>query len=190
MLDRLDIESERAAAAFSNTRVRALILHLVGHEHSLTQLRPMTGMGLSLLSYHLQRLLKLGLVDISREAARGGRPIKFYRAVAKTFYVPSHLCLVMPGDNLSVELRANLERARRSNYGEGMLYSYEPDVGPRMRRLQDGASANATEIWSVLKLSTAQAGRLAEEMRALIGRYEAGPGKGISYLIHAAVAPR
>ena len=190
MLDRLDIESERAAAAFSNTRVRALILRLVGHEHSLTQLRPMTGMGLSLLSYHLQRLLRLGLVEITREAARGGRPIKFYRAVAKSFYVPAHLCSVMPGDNLSVELRASLERARRSNQGEGMLYSYEPDVGPRMRRLSDGVSANGTEIWSVLKLSTAQAGKLAEEMRALIARYEAGQGMGVGYLVHAALVPR
>lgn len=190
MLDKIDIENERAAAAFSNTRVRALILHLVGDERSLTQLRPITGMGLSLLSYHVQKLLRLGLVKITREWARGGRPVKFYRATARSFFVSSHLCQVLPGDHLSIELRASLERARRSNQSEGMLYSYEPGVGPRMRRLTDGASANATEIWSVLKLSTGQAGKLAEEMRALIARYEAGPGTGVGYLVHAALAPR
>lgn len=53
-----------------------------------------------------QRLADAGLMEVAREEARGGRAIKWYRAVSDEFVVPSAL---QPESRLAKELRAHTE---------------------------------------------------------------------------------
>jgi DNA-binding transcriptional ArsR family regulator len=190
MLEQLDVRTAKAASVFASTRIRNLLLELVGHEHSLKELSVITGMGLSLLHYHLRRLEEFGLIAVARTKSRAGRPVKYYRAAANAFFVPSHLARASAGDALAVELRDCLERVQRMNDGEGTLYSYRLGLGPTMRRIADAAASDSVELWSVLKLSRSQAAALAGELRGLIRRYQEPGDKGRPYLVHAALTPR
>ncbi len=91
MRQQLKIQNPAAARVFEHSSQRRLLLHLVAREHSLQELSLTTGMTLSLLHYHVKRLCKLELIHLTREVPRRGRPIKYYRATAQSFFVPGHL---------------------------------------------------------------------------------------------------
>lgn len=190
MLDRLDVSDAEKASVFASSRTRGLILDLACHERSLRELSTASGLSMSHLKYHIDRLLRFGLVKVAREERRAGRPIKRYRAVARSFFVPARLSQGSVGDKLSAELRASLEQARSVSAEEGVLFSYEPEFGPRMHRVTSSSPA-AFEIWSVLSLSNDDARALAGELKAILARYEKTRRQGSRvFLAHAAIAKR
>ncbi|HEX8572450.1 MAG TPA: hypothetical protein VF759_06840 [Allosphingosinicella sp.] len=191
MKERIEVGTPEAAAAFAGARSRAVLLALAAREQSLRQLAASTGLRLNLLHYHVARLRGLGLVEIVREEARPGRPVKIYAAAARAFFVPAGLAGGETGDRLSSELRERLARARARSDGEGTLYFAGEDGGPRMRRLGGDGAAEGAEYWSLLDLSRAEAAELAREMAALLARYRGRGGpSGRPYLVHAALAAK
>src|SRR5438270_7767765 len=88
MLQHFEITEPRAAAAFAAAPTRGILFALMKRDLSLSDLRSLSGMSLSLLHYHIKRLQNLGLVRETVAEPRAGRPIKFYRAVAHQFHVP------------------------------------------------------------------------------------------------------
>lgn len=189
MIDRLDISDPRAAAILAGTTSRYILLELAGCERTLGMLKTVTGLPLSLLHYHLRRMISLELVSIVREEARAGRPVKVYRAVARSFFVPAQLVSRGANKLLTLELNAALERARALSREDGVLYSVEGGH-PKMQRIAD-AGSEGTELWGGLFLDERDAKALAADLRRLLQLYQGPPKKGAhAYLAHLVVAKR
>ena len=188
MIETAEINDPAAAAVFSNPRQRKILLALIAQERSLTGLAGLTGAPLNLLHYHMRKFLRLGLVRITRQEARAGAPIKFYRAAAQSFFVPAELATATPGDAMSVSLRAALDRGLAGAL-KGHIYSHD-GAGPRMRVVHSHPQTRtAAEFWLDLRLSEADAAALAGEFQALLRRFEARAGDaGHRYIVHAALA--
>jgi DNA-binding transcriptional ArsR family regulator len=182
------ISDTRTAAVFARPRQRHIVLCLIDDERSLSQLAAHTGLRLSLLHHHVQKLVDLGLVRVSRVQSRNGRAVKYYRASARTFFVPSELADLHVDGRLPSQLRDSLERSRMRTF-QGVLYSWEAG-GPSVRFMHDPASQlSASEIWLELRLSQAEAAALTEQLTALFSPFHGRPpDAGSRYIIHAAVA--
>src|SRR5262245_40937523 len=189
MRENLNVADPRAAAALESPRQRRILLLLVERSRSLSELSRLTQAPLNLLHHHVRKHLSLGLVRIEREERRAGAPVKFYRATARSFFVPADLIKQAPGASQDAQLRESLARSLALSL-QGVVYFHDGQ-GPRMRLVREpGRRATAAETWLELHLSDAAAGELAEEMRALLHRFQSRPGKGgRCYLVHAAIAP-
>jgi len=64
---------------FSPTRM-LILFELAMGERSLTELSKRLGLAPSTIHYHLKRLEKLGLIEVSRVEQRGNVLVKYYRA--------------------------------------------------------------------------------------------------------------
>jgi hypothetical protein len=177
------------ATALQNSLRARLLMACVAHERSLSDLQRLAGQTLPKLHYHVERLLDAGLLRVSREQARGGRPIRFFRAVAESFLVPQEFLGELPGEAMAVELRNLLQ----TNRGEVSLrYGCDERGGFKMTLVRDESepSAKAMELWQVFMLNRQQREALANELKELFQRYAKADGGSEAYLAHAAFAPR
>lgn len=189
MLDRFQVAYREAAAVLASRRARKILLSLVQEEQSLSQLSRVTEVTLNLLHHHIRRMMRVGLVKVSRKETRAGAPIKYYRAVAREFYVPAELMSTNPGCGLTSQLRQLLDR-RLAQSIRGMAYFHD-GKSPRMRMVQDSdARTAAAELWMELQLSEEDAAELAEKLRFLLNRFAArSKSMHRRYLVHAAIVP-
>ena len=187
--DPLDITDPRTAAVFANRRRVRILLALAGQERSLGELAALTGERMSLLHHHVRALQTSGLVQIAREQARAGRPIRFYRAVADAFFVPAEFAAMFPAHGLAEELRQSLERSRMKTL-KGVLYA--SDQGRPMIRLvtETPGKSGSWEKWLDIRLSEADAAAMIQELDAVVRRFaaRATPGEGVRHIVHAAIA--
>ncbi len=191
MNETLKIQSTRAAAAFEHPTSRRIVLELVAKEQSLRELARATGLSLSLLHYHVGRLRALGLIEIAREERRPGRPVKRYRAAARTFFVPAGLEARGAGEALARELAAALQRDRIRSDDAGAAYFVDDAGAPRMRRVRGRGGQGAFEAWVTLSLTPRDAEDLGDEIRALFARYaNRGGGAAHRILAYCAFAER
>ena len=191
MHETLKIQSAPAAAALEHPTSRRILLELVAQERSLQELARATGLTLSLLHHHVGRLLALGLIEITREERRAGRPVKRYRAVARAFFVPASLGTHGAAAALARELRAGLDRERARRDDAGAAYFVDDAGAPRMRRVRGRGGQGAFEAWVTLSLTPADAENLGDEIRALFARYaHRGGGAARSILAYCAFAER
>jgi DNA-binding transcriptional ArsR family regulator len=190
MRERIVVSDARTASVFSSMRQRRLLLELVARESSLQEIAHKVQLPLNLVHYHMARMLELGLVEVTREQPRSGRVIKHYRASARSFFVPAHLISRSPGKELATELRASLDVHHDPR--EGTLYFIDDELSPRMRRMQNPTSVpDAIEHWHQLVLTKDEARLLANELKALLTRFEGRTsGRARSYLAYCALAPR
>ena len=148
-------------------------------------------MSLSLPHYHVGRLQDLGLLEVVRHKTRSGRPIKIFRSTARAFFVPAHLVPQSPEDKLYAELRACLDRSRRSGEGEGILYYVDEHAALRMQKVRGKPAIPWAEFWLGISLSNADAQSLAKDMKLLVTRYgRRGAGRTQAYLVHCVTAPK
>jgi DNA-binding transcriptional ArsR family regulator len=180
----------RAQAAALESPLRArLLMACVAEERSLSDLQRLSGQSLSKLHYHVTRLLDAGLLRVSREQARGGRPIRLFRAAAACFLVPQEFLGELPGDAMAAELRDLLQRSR----GDVSL-RYATDARGAFRvtleRDESDRLPKSAELWQVFRLSRQQREALATELRELFERYAQADGGTETVLAHAAFAPR
>ena len=188
MLDSLTIDDPAAAAVFAHARQRRILLALVAQERSLSQLSRATGTPLNLLHHHIGKLLRLGLARVTREARRAGSPIRFYRAVARAFFVPAEAMASPPGADMQRHLRELLDRSLLSTL-KGVRYSHDGS-GPQVRLVEEADALRAgAEVWLDLRLSSQEASAFTTELQQLLQRVAArSTSGGRRYLVHAAVA--
>lgn len=189
MLETADIDDPAAARVFASPRQRKLLLALIEQERSLSELARLTETPLNLLHHHVRKFVSLGLATVTRAEPRAGAPIKFYRAAARSFFVPAELMGSDLGARSSTRLRQALERSLAGSL-KGALYTHD-DKGPQIRLVREaGLHVNATEIWRELHLSDADAALLVEELRSLLRRFKSDSGRARrTYIVHAALAP-
>ena len=177
------------AVALQNPLRARLLMACVKEEPSLTELRRISGETLPKLHYHITRLLEAGLLRVSREQARGGRPIRFFRAVADSFLVPQEFLGELPGEAMAAEMRNLLQQGRGD---VSLRYAADERGGFRMTLVRDeaGPSPRALELWQVFRLTRQQRDALAKELRELFERYAKTEGGSETFLVHAAFARR
>ena len=189
MLESLEVAEPAAAAVFGSQSQRHIVLGLVDRERTLSELAQLTGMALNLLHHHVRKLERLGLISIARHSPRAGASIKYYRAVAQSFFVPAELMKSLPGQGLSAKLRQQLD-ASLSKSVRGVLFTHD-EAGPRMRLIkEDHARGDAFELWFQLRLTREDALALEEELKAALKHFEGRSSpEGRPFLVHAALAP-
>lgn len=98
-------------------------------ERTLSDAARYLKMKLPALTYRVQRLLRLGILEVTRTEARRGSPVKFYRAVSRHFFVP-----------FQVTPQATLET---------LLHLSHHWFDERVKRAIAGAFFEATRDWGV-----------------------------------------
>jgi DNA-binding transcriptional ArsR family regulator len=188
MSDAMIVSDPKAAQALSRPMSQRVLMALIERERSLTEISVATGASMSLCHHHVGRLVELKLVEIAHVERRAGAPIKRYRPVAPSFFVPAELLDRLPGDTLTTDLRAALERSRAGALA-GVLYTKD-GASPRARLVLDQATTPWLELWLELRLSDADARALIKDLKALLDAYAKKPGDGKAYIVHGAVAGR
>lgn len=180
----LVIDTPEAAALFAHPKRRQILFAFVGADRSLGEVAASTPMPMNLLHYHVQRMLRAGLLHRRGKRAGAGRAVQLYRAAAAAFFVPAELIPGNPDERLRRELRETVDRQA----AEGYLFSRDRTGRLRMQKL--GRSENA-ELWRVARLDEATARTLATRIARLIGSYERRAGRRAKeYLVHVALAER
>jgi hypothetical protein len=81
--------SDPQAAAYLANPYRAMYLYpFIGRERTASDVARTYKISLKTLHYQIGRMIKLGLLCVSRVEPRRGSPVKHYRASADAFFVP------------------------------------------------------------------------------------------------------
>ncbi len=185
----MTIDSVATARVLADPRQRRLLLHLVDRGHSLQELSVSTGMTLSLLHYHVRRLCGLKLIESTHEVPRNGRPIKYYRARARAFFVPAHFG--SDSNGFLSDVKAAFEAVHMSRPDEGTLYDVSASGQPRMRKIASRGKQVVAKLARVVHLSDAEASTLATHITKLMSRAgQTGAGRRRPYLLYCAVVPQ
>lgn len=86
----LDVTDPRAVTLLMRERSRRVLLAFLGRENTVKAAADETGLDLRTLHRDVQALCAAGLLRVGRVQKRGGRGIRFYRAVSDAFFV-NHL---------------------------------------------------------------------------------------------------
>ena len=187
----MEIDSPDRAAVFTDPKRRRIVTAFMGGERSLSEAAAALAMPMNRLAYHVGALLRLGLLEVTRERKRAGRPIRYYRAVADAFVIPAAMMVRRPGDGLAAELRGLLGQAETLAGTRDMMLSLDSTGRPLLSRCGGEAEADACEYWRVLTLSRSDARALAGDLGQLLRKYDRSGEKGAqAYLAHVAMAPR
>ena len=186
----MQVRASSAAAVFTDSRRRRLLLGFVGREQSLAEVCSASGLAMGYVHYHAGRWVQLGLLEVSGERRRAGRPVKLYRAAGDAFFVAEAYLPRSANAGLADELARGLDQARANDGDSGLLFLVE-NGRPRIRRIDGPARGPATEMWRFLDLDETAAAALEAELETLARRYGDRPGaRTRPYLFHVALAPR
>lgn len=191
----LRIEEPIKVAAFENPLRARLLIACGAEERSLSDLRHLLGEPLAKLHYHVSRLLDAKLLTVSRTQPRGGRPVRFYRAVAERFLVPQESLPALPSEAWLAELRNALQDEVGRAGEVALLYGPGPEEGSfrvRLIRPEPVGASRSMDLWRILKLTPRQRMSFAKDLAEVFERYakiEAEPGAEF-ILANAAFAPR
>ena len=84
----LTISDPRAAAVLAHPLQLRFLSPFIGRERRAGEVAQLLGVPLTTLAYRVDRMLELGLLEVTRVEKRAGSPIKHYRATADAFFVP------------------------------------------------------------------------------------------------------
>src|SRR5262249_31954476 len=141
-------------------------------------------MPMNLLHYHVQRMVRGGLIRSRGKRAGPRRAVRLYRAVASAFFVPATLMPSSPDEQLRRELRETLDRQT----ADGYLFSHDGNGRVRMGKR---GGAEARERWRVVRLDETDALDVAARISRMLDAQERRAGRRAkSFLIHVALAPR
>lgn len=160
------------------------------------------GMTIQAMHYRVQRMLRAGLLEVADVRHRPGRPIKYYRAVARSFRVPLDLVPAVLVENLErgVSWERLLDRgARRArkvwrspdelvvHLDEFGALNY--DWGPHLRELLDPNAPPVLRFRSAaLWLDWRDAKTLQRDLHDLWTRYRSRRGKR-RFVLSVGLAP-
>lgn len=185
------MRSADVARVLMSERSRRLLLLFATGPRSIAQVATISGAPIGKVHYHVRRFLDLKLLSIAFEQKRAGRAIKFYTAVAREFRIPAEFIPTPHLEDLSGELREALEESRAVADVEEVVIEAGEDGQPLIRSGRPAArNVAAFESWQILRLPEDVAMALAEDLRAVLSRYEARSGAGNEFLVYSAIAPR
>jgi hypothetical protein len=177
----LHLTNKEAAMFFAQPRQYWHLLPFMRHEVSLSQAAEQCKLTKSHMSYWLNKMLDLGIIECLRIEKHGRHNVPIYRATALTFTVPMQQVPVSSDEEiLTLNSRDFNEIERRSivgsssnNQGWNLCFSFVERF-PQLRMVPaDGSTPQTKHLnkWGCLALSQTQAQALRLEMEALLDRY-------------------
>lgn len=88
MKESVEIRNTETARVLTDTTQVKLLKPFFCNSITLSDAAKKLNVKLTTLLYHVNKFLKLGLLEVSKEEARKGKAIKYYQTTAKTFFVP------------------------------------------------------------------------------------------------------
>ena len=160
------------------------------------------------MQYRVRRLLALRLIKLDHERKRGGRPVKYYRAVATSFFVPFAVTTAASLEELLIradeELRAPFVRSLARAFdtsGWGLRLTaddngelsgkWAPEAAEDYSLTAELQNTDAPAVVfasAQLRLDLNEAKTIQRELWALLGRYSSANGSA-HYIIRLAFAP-
>ncbi len=203
----LEISNPKAAAYLSNPHKAVYLYPFIGKERSASEVAKEYMADLKAYLYQIERLLKLGLLRHTRTQTRKGSPIKYYRAVSDSFFVPLQATPLENMESLLDAWSQSLQPVFLKSF-IAALESTSQRWGVRISREANGQllispASNAispfnplvTDVPAILegwftdlRLDHSDAKALQHELVALYLRY-LGRGGAQRYIIRVALAP-
>lgn len=185
------IRDPALGSVFASSKMRRLIMVFAAQSLSVGEAAVRANMDLKRLHYHVQKLVRLGLLQLVSVERRAGRAIKRYRTAASAFFIPDEIMPRPFAQEIAQELRELLQ-AEAARSSRGLLLTLGPNGEPQLRIVSaEEVSPDAFELWRILKLAPGEVERLRAELDAVLLRYQrTAPARGSVYLVHAAVARR
>ena len=202
-----------AARLLLDPGARRVLSALVGRERTLSDLAQELQVPLNSLLYRVRALIQAELVLIAREERRAGRAVKWYRAVADSYFVPFQQAPAETAQGLSRQdweqrrdgflhsmteaATAYLEAWGLREWGlrfdldrQGRLVMQHAVDGETAPDLLDRRSPAFLDIWvDDLALTFDEAKTLQRELTDVYRKYRR-QGGGQRYLMRLALAPR
>jgi len=213
------ITSEAAAAYLAADEGRYFLRPFLEREASVSEAAELLGQPLDRTHYRVKRMLQLGILEVTRQEARAGRPVKYYRSRGDGLFVPFSLTsaadLEESRRRTNAELDARLVHAQtvamreltesRGDWGFRLFlddqgathYDFAPERAPDdfdLQKLQlQPESPAVVATWLQVPLERQQAKELQRELTELLLRYRAlseGEASGeTDYLLHIGMGP-
>lgn len=212
--------TDPAAAAFLvEDANRRYLRPFLEREASVSEAAENLGEPVENVYYRVKRMLDLGILEVTREVPRAGRPVKRYRSVGNGLFVPFSVTgaadLEESRRATNTELDARLVHGQtramreahdtRATWGyrvyrdadDSTHFDYAPydapdDFDPQLLALQEDSPA-VVSTWVQMPLPRQVAKELQREMIELVGRYRqraTDEGPGArDYLLRVALAP-
>ncbi len=205
------VEDADAARVLADPKRRRYLLPFILEELSLSEAARRLNVKPNSLLYHIDRLLKLELLEVTQVKKRRGRSSKLYRASAERFFIPFSLTQADTVQGLSAENSVRLERMfQRSLIGAEMdqaddwgiaIYVMNDgglsiDLTPSRERTAENALSLNTDrsaVWSCwleTNLGAGEAKALQRDLVVLWQRYKQvhDPDKP-RYMLRLGLAP-
>ncbi len=132
-----EVTNPKAAAYLSDPHKAVYLYPFIGCERSASQVAQAYSADFKAYLYQIERMLRLGLLLHTRSESRKGSPIKYYRAVSDSFFVPFEATQL---ENLEAMLDVwsqSLQPVFLKSFIQG-LYSHQDKWGVRIAREADG----------------------------------------------------
>jgi hypothetical protein len=213
------ITEANAAAFLMDDRNRAFLPPFLGRESSVAAAAEEAGVGLDDLYYRVRRMTALGILQVTREEPRAGRPIKLYRMPGDGLFIPFATTPAASLEELLVRSNAafdaRLVRAQvdamwamiddpdrwgfRIFYDAGgsMHFDYAPEDAPDdfdLHRFWLAPQLPALVAgWYEMPLAAGDAKALQRELVELVARYSRlatrGDDTGTTHMLRVALVP-
>lgn len=199
-------DPDAAAALLDPSTVRH-VAPFLGAEMSVGEAARLTGEKPNTVLKRVRRFVELGLLEVTRERERAGRPIKLYSAVADVFFVPFEVTAAESLEAALAEreayaeelLRRNVVRTRMEAIGNWGTRVYKDERGRLQVQTAVTPDANVTMLdpgmpavlsaWrDAVMLDYDDAKAMQREMFELLMRYLRKEGSQ-RYVVHLAMAP-
>ncbi len=203
----------------TDVQARRFLAPFIGQERTVSEVAAELHVHMSSVLYRVRQFIRLGLVEEPRLGPRKGRPIKYYRSVADSFFVPFQATPLEAQEALSPHAFSEFQRALNASVGQAWLEAAgEPQqLGIHIYRNDDSGNLNQNivpdpdadqpnrffdqllepggpavwDTWGSLKLSRQDAKALQLEIASLLGRYRTKviDEGGDEYIVRLAMAP-
>lgn len=141
MQEHLSISNPEAARILTEGKSTQLLVPFMKRPLSLSDAAKELGVKLPKLSYHVNRFLELGLLEVACTERRSGRTVKLYQSSAKRFFIPFQLT---PSDSLE-QLVTSLTAPETGRFRRELartLQRISPSWGLQVARTERGDKQN------------------------------------------------
>jgi hypothetical protein len=177
----------------------------LGRERSMSEAATELDVTIGFLLPRVRRFVRLGLLEVTREAPRKGRPIRYYRAVGDEFFVPSDRLsvadLLIPGRRYDDLIRDSfvhlIEQISAVTPESGLrIYRKHGRIEVRISTspeddvdVTDALAPAAMWEYRFLRLSRERAKRLQLDILALLAAAEDDHGGADAHVVAVRMVP-
>jgi hypothetical protein len=191
MSSSITIQDPRAAAVFSQSHLRRILLQFALQPRSIAEVASDLQIDIKQLHQIVCKFHRLGLVVVAHERKRAGRAIRLYQATAKSYFIPAAATPGLFSLGLAKELREALA-FDAAKAVKGMLFSLDDDGRVLGQVVENpGAAFVPLDSWRILRLSASRAAQLKQEIFNVLDRFQSEiDTSGQVFLVHAGMARR